>query len=212
MKNIYIVETQTTTRIGKILRIVTKNEFNHFSVAVDDELKSTCSFARKKYDIPLDGGFITETMNRYTSGKPVSIKTRIYKIPVDDSIHQEIVSKIEIIKKDGGYLYNLFSVSTQPILKGIHIYKSYTCIEFAAIICRLAGVQMSKKRYKYDFKSFSNELKPYLFYEGNLNSIKKDYEDNDDENYFSKSSLYEKVYNTISIFNILAFRSIFYRK
>ena len=57
---IYIVVTQTGTVLSRILKIVTKAEYNHVSISLDPSLDQMYSFGRKNAYNPIWGGMVQE--------------------------------------------------------------------------------------------------------------------------------------------------------
>ena len=63
MKKIYIILTHTGTVLSRIIKIYTKDEFSHVSIALDKDLKQMYSFGRLNPYNPFIGGFIHEYIN-----------------------------------------------------------------------------------------------------------------------------------------------------
>ena len=57
MKKIYIILTFTGTALSRIIKLSTKDEFAHASIALDSELKEMYSFGRLNPYNPFFGGF-----------------------------------------------------------------------------------------------------------------------------------------------------------
>ncbi len=55
MKNIYIILTQSGTIVAKTLQLVTRDEFNHSSLCVDEDFSNFYSFGRLKINNFLSG-------------------------------------------------------------------------------------------------------------------------------------------------------------
>jgi hypothetical protein len=60
---IYILLTQTTSVLTKVIKFCTKTPYNHASLAFDDRLEYTYSFGRVNPDDPLIGGFSHERLD-----------------------------------------------------------------------------------------------------------------------------------------------------
>ena len=64
-KYLYIMLSRTGTGMGKVIRAFTRNEYNHVSLPLDSSFKRFVSFARYRQDVPLAGGFVAETPQRF---------------------------------------------------------------------------------------------------------------------------------------------------
>lgn len=172
MKHIYILLTSTSSKFGKTIRFITNAEYNHISISLDENFTKLYAFARKNYYIPLDAGFVRETLSRYSQKENEKISCKIYKIPLCEKKYQQVVNKINEIKNDDNYIYNLYSALLFPLIGGFPTYKSFTCVEFGAYILKYAGFELKKKPFNYTPQELGNELTPYLFYEGDLSKYK----------------------------------------
>lgn len=59
-RSIYIVLTATKTWLSRTIQFVTKDRYNHVSIALDPFLCEMYSFGRRKYNNPFIGGFTQE--------------------------------------------------------------------------------------------------------------------------------------------------------
>ena len=60
---VYILLTQTTSVLTRMIRLYTKKPYNHASLAFDERLEYTYSFGRVNPNDPLIGGFSHERLN-----------------------------------------------------------------------------------------------------------------------------------------------------
>lgn len=61
-KNVYILLTDTSTIFTKCIKLYTKKQYNHASIALDSNLSEVYSFGRKMSKNPFVGGFVKEDM------------------------------------------------------------------------------------------------------------------------------------------------------
>lgn len=87
--NLYVIFSKTHTKIGKFIRLVTGNEYNHVALATSSNLVPLFSFARRKADKPFSGGFVEESWLRYLYYN-LDVKVKIYKIPLTKIKAEEI--------------------------------------------------------------------------------------------------------------------------
>lgn len=192
-KSVYVVLTSTASKFGKIVRVITHNEYNHLALATTDDLSDICAFARRKYKTPLNAGFVHEKLEYYTLNDRNSIRTKVYKIPVTKKQYNKLVSVLNEIENDPEYMYNLFSAITYPFIGGFRTYKAYTCVEFVATVLDETGIVKVDKAHKITPEEYGNIIDKYEYYVGNLENIMKKSE-SIDYDFFTKDSLRKYVW------------------
>ncbi len=172
-KYIYIIFSHTHTKIGALIRFITRNPYNHVSVALEDDLKTMYSFTRYHKNAPLVAGFSEESPLRYFTGEDEITKVKICRIPVCCEKHKLISEYLKTIQSNSEqYLYNLFSAALYPAGRKLQIRNAYTCIEFA--IHLLSTFYLADGIYDHRFyKIVELEclLDRYKMYEGDLSGI-----------------------------------------
>lgn len=163
--NIYIVFSATPNRVGRLVRKVTGEEFNHASIALDENLSRMYGFARRYYRTPLYGGFVRESLSRYHQNGRAS-RIRVCKLPVTQMQYdtlEQLLSKMEL---DGEhYLYNHLSALGAVVHRRIHAKDAYTCIEFCVDILHKLGVDIDPGKH-YTICQVEQMLLPYSVYCG----------------------------------------------
>ena len=168
---IYLVISETPTKFGSVIRKFAHIKYNHASIAFDENLRRLYSFGRRQYKNPLNAGLIREYPERFTLRRFSRINVRIYRIPVTREQYLQGKSRILEIRHDrDGYLYNLFSVLSFPLLKGFHTYKAFSCAEFAAHMLRTVGLELDAGKQSCEFtpEEIGSRFNDLLFFEGNL--------------------------------------------
>lgn len=64
MRKVYIVLTYTGTILSRIVKMYTRREYSHVSIAFDEDLKEMYSFGRLNPYNPFIGGFVYERIDR----------------------------------------------------------------------------------------------------------------------------------------------------
>ena len=167
-KHIYVVLSSTASKFGRVIRLVTGDEYNHLSLALNSSLDDLCTFGRRKYTTPLNAGFVYEKLEYFTLNKHNTINVKIYKIPVTKRQYNKLIKILKEIKNDDEYMYNLFSALTYPFIGGFHLYKSYTCVEFVASVLDKSNIVHIEKAYKITPNEYGNLLSKYEYFSGNL--------------------------------------------
>lgn len=168
---IYLVISETPTKFGRVIRKFAHIQYNHASIAFDENLRQLYSFGRRQYKNPLNAGLIREYPERFTLRRHSRVNVRIYKIPVSKEQYKLGKRRILEIRHDrDGYLYNLFSVLSFPLLKGFHTYKAYSCAEFSAHMLRTIGFELdaSRQNCTYTPEDIGDYFRDCLLFEGNL--------------------------------------------
>lgn len=168
---IYIVISETPTKFGQVIRRFAKIKYNHASIAFEEDLTHLYSFGRYQQKNPLNAGLIREYPERFTLRCHSCINVRIYRVPVTKAQYTLGKSRVLEIRHDPeGYLYNLLSVLSYPILKGFHTYKAYSCAEFTAHMLRHMGIlnEPEKMSCEYTPEALGERIKDRLLFEGNL--------------------------------------------
>ncbi len=142
MKNeraIYIVFSSTHCGVGSFIRFVTGGFYNHVSVSFDENLSELYSFARFYKRVPLYGGFVHESGLRY---RVFATPIKVCRVAVSDAEYNKVRSEINsMMDKKDTYIYNLASAAAYPLRRKIQVSNAFTCVEFAAYLLELVGVQ-----------------------------------------------------------------------
>lgn len=160
-KYVYVFISKTTTKFARCIRKFGKISYNHASISLDEDFKSVYSFARPRHSAVLLGGLVHESVDRFTLHTDDPIPVMVFKLPVSAEAYDEIKNKIERMKNDKEYMYNLMSVLTFPVLRGFSTYKSFTCVEFVSYLLRSHGYLNEKPCYKYKPDDLMTSLKDY---------------------------------------------------
>lgn len=204
---IYVIFSSTPLKIGKFIRIITRNKYNHVSISLDPNFQTMYSFSRHYKCIPFYGGFVKESSLRYKNkNKFATIK--VCEINVSEYKYNYIKSYLNQLEKNSyEYLYNVFSALFTPIKKRILIYKSYTCIEF--VIDTLSKIDSSIDEGKfYTIHELEDYLKEHVVYE-DLIKIKYDYNHYSYDHFMEKKDVFSNFYHTFNSIWNLSYRLIF---
>lgn len=168
---IYVLISKTPTRFGRAIRKIANQEYNHASIALDEELCYTYAFARKCHKAPLLGGLVRESLDRFTLRQNDKVPVMIFKIPVTNKQYSEIKAWIEEMHNNRKYVYNLFSVLTYPIFKGFSVKKAFSCIEFVSYMLQYLGFLGEKPACKYKPDDLIIELKDYVWKTADIRDV-----------------------------------------
>ena len=165
MHYIYIVFSSTPNRVGRIVRKVTGETYNHVSIALDENLSRMYGFARRYYHTPLYGGFVRESLSRYQQNGQVA-RISICRLPVSEQQYTTLEEQLShMYKNRQHYLYNHLSALSAMAHRRISARDAYTCIEFCVKILYQLGIDVDPKKY-YTVCDIKNLLNNYCIYTG----------------------------------------------
>lgn len=189
--HIYIVFSATPYLLGKTIRNLTREIYNHASIALDEELTQMYSFARRHFRTPLYGGFVKESSARYhIDGKSAHIC--LCKIPVTQKQYQAIAEKLDYMyQHKERYIYNHISAVGALIRKTIPAKNAYTCVEFCVEILHQAGIGIEPKKY-YSIEDVTKLLENFVIYTGPMPN-----NDEEDHTFYTKGSFFSRLWVTV---------------
>ncbi len=162
---IYIVFSSTPNRMGKAIRTITGEPYNHASIALDKNLTRMYGFARRYYRTPLYGGFVRESLSRYHQ-KGQSSHICVCRLPITAEQYRQLDALLTgMFENREHYLYNHLSAAASLFRHRIKAKDAYTCIEFIVQILSNLGIPLDPDRY-YSVCTILDMLRPYAVYNG----------------------------------------------
>lgn len=164
-KYLYVLFSATPYRMGRAIRFVTGEPYNHVAIALEADLMELYTFARRYYRTPFYGGFVTEHPYRYHH-KGATAQIRLCRLPVSD-VQWEILRQrmMKMSVNSHRYLYNHLSAMAAPIHRKITVRDAFTCAEFTISVLQELGFAFSTRKY-YSIGDIDEELAAYRFYDG----------------------------------------------
>lgn len=143
MEKIYIVLSQTGTLLSKIIKVYTKAEYGHVSLALDKELNEMYSFGRLNAYNPFIGGFVQEGINFGTFKRFKNTQSEIYSIEVTSEQYNLIKEEIERIKKNkSNYSFNFIGLLCAGVNYRLERKNSFYCAEFVKHLTDKANLKL----------------------------------------------------------------------
>lgn len=164
MARLFVVFSRTKCRMGSFVRVCTHEYYNHVSVALDDRFDEVYSFARLKRKTPLCGGFVREGAERFRSEDGIA-EIAVCAVEIEDEnmpAVRELLSDMAL--RHERYIYNVLSAMCAPVRLAVRVPDSYTCVEFALLVLRKAGIEVQKRFYSVD--DLYELLRPGEIYRG----------------------------------------------
>lgn len=172
MKKIYIVLTYTGTILSKIIKVFTKKEYSHVSIALDQDLKYMYSFGRLNPYNAFIGGFVHEEIDKGTFKRFKNTKSLVYDINVTDLEYTRIMQNIYNFEQNKEkYHFNIKGLFAAGFNKKITKDKSFYCAEFLKFILDESGININLPEITKpeDFEKVENKNVIYKGYLKNYN-------------------------------------------
>ena len=165
--NIYVIFSATPYRIGKWIRKVTDNDYNHVSISLDGELSQMYSFSRRHYKTPLWGGFCHESPARFRV-RGETTRILLCRLPVTQTQYTALKKRLTQMHEDRyRYLYNHLSILSAPFHKVTPVRDAATCVEFCVSCLAPLGISVTPGEY-CTLQKLESKLRPWAIYEGPL--------------------------------------------
>ncbi len=177
MKKIYILLSSTGTLPARAVRLFTRREYSHVSIALVPSREKFYSYARRKLRNPLIGGLVEENTQGGVFGLYPNGKCQLLEMEVEDCVYDGIAKLLEFYFENYDKCKYNFSAII-PMALGIeHKLKfKMTCSQFVATLLENTGACILPKHSSLmrpcDFLQissakivFTGELKDLYFLE-----------------------------------------------
>ena len=132
---IYIVISQTNTMVSRVIRLFTKDPYNHSSISLNESLTDMYSFGRKYHWTPLPGGFIQESIYKKVFAHHPDTTIAVYEVEVTKAQYRKVKKTLKQMQKNQKkYAYNLIGVMLVALHKERKAANKYYCSEFVKYI------------------------------------------------------------------------------
>ena len=172
-KYLYVLFSATPYRMGRFIRAVTGDPYNHVAIATEEDLSNLYAFARRYYRTPFYGGFVAEHPCRYRH-KGITADTRLYRIPLTTRQWDKLQDTLSTMRAQADrYLYNHLSALLAPLHIKVRVRKAFTCAEFAVSVLSSLGFDFNPRHF-YTIGDISDRLESYHFYSGVFPVVSED--------------------------------------
>ncbi|MBR7165814.1 MAG: hypothetical protein IKD18_06000 [Clostridia bacterium] len=130
-KKIYLVLTQTSSNLSRVIRLFTRAEFNHISIALSSDLEPMWSFGRKYPYNPFCGGFVKEHLREGTFYRFPKTRCAVYSLEVSDEQYAAIRAQLEAMYRERAlYRYNFYGLCLAAVRIDQSFEKRFYCSQF----------------------------------------------------------------------------------
>lgn len=163
--HLYIMISHTDTGLGRVIRYLTEYDYNHVSLSLDSRFREWVSFARYAQNVPLAGGFVAETPERFLSGGN-EMPVRIFRLSLPETRFHVLKKLFSEAGKSGcGLIYNSFGAIATALNLSFPVHSAYTCLEFANAVL---------EEQHRTIRHLNERLDPHLIFEGDLRELVSD--------------------------------------
>lgn len=144
--DLYVVVSQTNTIVSRIIRLFTKDKYNHASISLNEELTDMYSFGRKYSRSPIPGGFIQENIHKKVFKNHPETKMAVYKLSVTDEQYAKILDMLKEMKYNPRkYQYNILGLFLAAAHKERKAQNKFYCSEFVKHVLVNSNVVKEKE-------------------------------------------------------------------
>lgn len=146
-RKIYILLTNTGSVPTKIIKVYTKAPYNHVSISFCKDLRQIYSFGRKKYNNPLWGGFVIESISSEIYEYFSETTCSIFSLEVDRSVYYRMRKVIRQFEREKDkYVYSFIGLLGVIIKVPIEREYGYFCSQFVATVLERSGLNLFDKQ------------------------------------------------------------------
>lgn len=162
-KRIYLVLTDTGTVLSRAIGLYTRTEFNHVSIAFDDQLDEMYSFGRRQEHNPFSGGFVKENTEMMFLRKA---RCEVHQLKVSEKVYQRIRQEVKRFEQSAeDYRYNFIGLFGFALHIPIERENAFFCSEFVATLFEQSGYRLFEESPHFiqpeDFKRHPLSQKIY---------------------------------------------------
>lgn len=185
MPFIYVMLSQTGTSGSRFFKLITKEPYNHSSIAFDMELREMYSFGRRVMYNQFIAGLVSEDPDTFVFKRFKNTVCRIYEIPVTNEQYKELkrLMREEFLPEMEKYKYDFVGLPLKKLSINYSRKYRYVCSHFVASMIERAGIHQFSKDPFFIYPYHFDEIKDAkIIYEGLLTEYKR--------GHFSKKDAY----------------------
>lgn len=154
MQQIYIIVSKTPTVLAKCIRLLTRTEYSHASISLDDSANNMLSFGRKFHWYPFLGGLVDEGKSIGFFKHFKNSKITIFEMKIENDKYDKLVSLINEFKSTREkYKFNILGMFFSGMKIPYGKSNKYFCSQFVAHLLQQSNI--------YDFKKDVRLVRPY---------------------------------------------------
>ena len=129
-KSIYIVLTQTSSVLSRIIKVFTRAQYNHSSISLSSRLEPMYSFGRLRPYNPFWGGYVKEYPTAGTFRRFPKTVAAVLELKVSEETYESIRNHLEkMYAEKDRYHYNFVGLCLAAFHVRYHPKDQYFCSE-----------------------------------------------------------------------------------
>lgn len=175
MKTMYIFLTRTESIASKIVKLFTKTNYTHASLAFDKELVLLYSSARKNGVKMFPSGPTRESLNRGFFGRDPHTPCVLYSLEVTDDAYNKAKEEVGLFMENiDNYKFSILGVIACKFGIKWKRQNKYFCSQFVGeILTRSGAVDLPKEPCLMHPRDYEKLPEVKKLYEGTVGEIKK---------------------------------------
>ena len=143
---VYIVISQTGTILSRIIKVLTRKEYNHASISLKDDLSVMYSFGRKYPYNPFLGRFVIESPDFGTFKRFANTEILLLKVYMGDEEYHHLSSLLSsMLENPKDYKYNYLGLYCAAVNVCHKSPNRYYCSEFVKDLLVRSNVNGAKE-------------------------------------------------------------------
>ncbi len=174
---IYIVVSQTGTVLSRVLKMITKADYNHASLSLDKSLRIMYSFGRLNPYNPIIGGFVMESPYWGTFKRFDKTKVIVLSVPVTEEQYAAVQSYLmQMYCEKQKYCYNFIGLTLAAFGIVYRPKNCYYCSEFVRdMLDRFEIIEAQRFEKIVKPENFLDVEEGNIVYAGNLQEYAMQY-------------------------------------
>ncbi len=137
---VFIVLSQSGSFVSRCLKLITRDDFNHVSIALNEQPDVMYSFGRRYCYYPFWSGFVEESTNFGTFKRFRDTRALVLSLDVTEDKYHSIKNQIsEMLERQHRFHYNYLGALFSLFNINIHTKYSFYCSEFVKDILEKNG-------------------------------------------------------------------------
>lgn len=172
-RSIYILLTRSNTFMSQAIYRMTRDEFTHVSLSLDDHLTTMYSFCRRYPSLPVPAGFAMETLYHGFYGQRTGISCRLYSLTVSDEDYLRLQMALALLTERSQELkYDIVGTMLCHFEITHQRYNHRYCSWFIAeLLGRLHILEFSKEYSLVRPMDFTEMEELHLLYSGTIGNL-----------------------------------------
>ena len=176
MPNIYVLLTRSQSLLSRMIHRFTGDSFTHVSLALDGQLQTLCSFARRYSHTPLPAGLVHEDLYNGYFDHHRYIPCRLYALQIDEQKYENVSHSVQrMMEQSAAYRYDIHGLIRCRLGMESNREKHFFCSMFVASVLYNAGaLDLPKTPSLMRPQDFTGLAELSCIYEGRLSGLMHD--------------------------------------